>query len=120
MHELCLTIEPDVVAVEFCLTAVVDATAGVGWDGVGRAADVIGGTAGAAAVDDVTAVDTDAFDVVALAIPKFFSEPMEPFSRSGLSTSGPPNSCNCCSQQQSMASMPSSTCDVAHQPVCLR
>lgn len=44
--------------------------------------------------------------------PKFLSDPIEPFSRSGFSTpptSGPPNSCNCCSQQQSIASMPSST-----------
>lgn len=44
--------------------------------------------------------------------PRFLSEPIEPFSRSGFSTaptSGPPNSCNCWSQQQSIASMPSST-----------
>lgn len=33
----------------------------------------------------------------------------EPCSRSGLSTSGPPNSCNCCRKQQSIASIPSST-----------
>lgn len=41
--------------------------------------------------------------------PRFFNEPIEPFNKSGLSTSGPPNSCNCCSQQHSIASMPSST-----------
>lgn len=109
MHELCLTIEPDVVAVEFCLTVVDAVTDGVGCDGAGKAADSSEGGGAAAAVDDVTVVETDALDVVALGKPKFFNEPMEPFSKSGLSTSGPPNSCNCCSQQHSIASMPSST-----------
>lgn len=48
--------------------------------------------------------------LVALFKPRFFSEPIEPFSRSGFSTSGPPNSCSCCNQQHSIASIPSSTC----------
>lgn len=47
--------------------------------------------------------------LVAFASPKFFNEPIDPFNKSGLSTSGPPNSCSCCSQQQSIASIPSST-----------
>ena len=42
--------------------------------------------------------------------PRFLSDPIDPFSRSGFSTSGPPNSCSCWSQQHSIASIPSSTC----------
>lgn len=61
-------------------------------------------TAGVADVVVVEATDD------ALAKPRFFNEPIEPFKRSGLSTSGPPNSCNCCSQQHNIASIPSSTC----------
>lgn len=47
--------------------------------------------------------------VVVLANPRFFNDPMDPFNKSGFSTSGPPNSCNCCNQQHSIASIPSST-----------
>lgn len=47
--------------------------------------------------------------VVVLARPRFFNDPMDPFNKSGFSTSGPPNSCNCCNQQHSIASIPSST-----------
>lgn len=47
--------------------------------------------------------------VVVLASPRFFNDPMDPFNKSGFSTSGPPNSCNCCNQQHSIASIPSST-----------
>lgn len=41
--------------------------------------------------------------------PTFFRLPIDPLITSGLSTSGPPNSCSCCRKQQSIASMPSST-----------
>lgn len=47
--------------------------------------------------------------VVVLASPRFFNDPMDPFNKSGFSTSGPPNSCNCCNQQHNIASIPSST-----------
>lgn len=59
----------------------------------------------AGAVDVVVDVVADAFTS-----PRFFNEPMEPFNRSGLSTSGPPNSWSCCNQQHNIASIPSSTC----------
>lgn len=60
----------------------------------------------AGAVDVVVDVAADAFTT-----PRFFNEPIEPFNKSGLSTSGPPNSCSCCNQQHSIASIPSSTCE---------
>lgn len=41
----------------------------------------------AGAVDVVVDVAADAFTS-----PRFFNEPIEPFNKSGLSTSGPPNS----------------------------
>lgn len=45
------------------------------------------------AVDVVAVVVTDAFDaVVVFTTPIFFNEPIDPLSKSGLSTSGPPNS----------------------------
>lgn len=87
------------------------------------AAATIGVVVAAVAVDDVEASAFDtvaAADVEAVAADdgapgsggnrlRFFNEPMDPFSKSGLSTSGPPNSCSCCNQQQSIASIPSST-----------
>lgn len=60
----------------------------------------------AGAVDVVVDVAADAFTT-----PRFFSEPIEPFNKSGLSTSGPPNSWSCCNQQHNIASIPSSTCE---------
>lgn len=64
----------------------------------------------AAAVDDaVVPAPVVVAPAAVLFKPRFFNEPIEPFNKSGLSTSGPPNSCNCWSQQQSIASMPSST-----------
>lgn len=40
------------------------------------------------------------------AVLRLLSDPLIP---SGLSTSGPPNSCSCCRKQHSIASIPSST-----------
>lgn len=45
----------------------------------------------AGAVDVVV----DVADDVLFTRPIFFSDPIEPFNKSGLSTSGPPNSCSC-------------------------
>lgn len=86
---LCLIMLPVVETLAFILLA--------------AAVVVVAVTAGA--VDVVVDVAVD----VLFTTPRFFNEPIEPFNRSGLSTSGPPNSCSCCSQQHSIASMPSST-----------
>lgn len=62
----------------------------------------------AGAVDVVVDVAAEAAD--AFTRPIFFKPSIEPFNKSGLSTSGPPNSWSCCNQQHNIASIPSSTC----------
>lgn len=75
-HGLCLIMLPEVEAFALILLVV---TAG--------AVDV---------VVDVAADAADTADAFAFALafttPRFFNEPIEPFNKSGLSTSGPPNS----------------------------
>lgn len=62
-----------------------------------------------AAVVGAVDVVVEVADDVLFNRPRFFSDPIEPFNKSGLSTSGPPNSVNWCNQQHSIASIPSST-----------